>query len=797
MIINLKESQIDGLIKLVLAEERTKKSLIAEQWERAPEGKPKDALGYWKILFTNLTAGGIGVKWQVPNDPVKSTFMYWGSWVIWKDTKKNGGYPVSFGTGKDGLTFTFYPKGKYAGQPLNNIELMSSKKSIPVFKLDKYAKKTSKEVTDEFKKLTGNSLIKNVVGNISKEFSAVWSDLYTKLNQYKPSTVKLVKSNKGDAYFLTNYMGSMQLGFYTNGDIKLYDGTRWTSIGRWDSSMQVDGKLAGGWLKRNNGEKISLGPALNEPNLMPISWMLASSWNNKSTPTKSKNYPYEELKNNPTPEFIAKILSKSRGTVNDNEAWAESAFMAIKNMDMYNKVAKDLGTDPYKFVRSFMNVSIKYQDNGQAIQVSYLNLLDGKVGSQVTKFSTQCPLTFTEQNPGGGKTNKSGQVPYALWNTNKDPYLKVAGGFGGYKGVVPEDFGWKLNNNIYPYPTLYSTSCTLATKLNESKVYEQVNFDRGRMGTKQPQIIDPRQLSPSARKVSKNQENQKKMIEFNNSLVQQKRLIPQYCQKPLERSNRRNVNVDRPGTILYKYLSMYTLCKDFGGLWVRGANTANFTCGCRDMTAIDFNVSVDDGSGFSVDTGFLDSRTGPNKTISQQIDITQTSKNWSDADNQQLLLNVGALAVAFIPVVGPVLSAGISIAGAALQYKKGNNKSAAIELLFACLPFIGKIPGMAQVSRAMAGSIKVKLVRGGTMTLAEFNTVKNIIAYDTYISKGVGQFLKKQAMSDMSKKLLTTAVKQVEKKVVGLAGTPTYEDIKKKATGETLAVTTGVEDKTA
>ena len=134
--IELNEKQIDGLIKLVLAEERTKKSLIAEQWERTPPGKPKDALGYWKILFESLTSGGIGVKWEVPNDPVKSTFMYWGGWVIWKDIKKNGGYPVSFGVGKDGLTFTFYPKGKYAGQPLNNIELMASKKSIPVFKLE-------------------------------------------------------------------------------------------------------------------------------------------------------------------------------------------------------------------------------------------------------------------------------------------------------------------------------------------------------------------------------------------------------------------------------------------------------------------------------------------------------------------------------------------------------------------------------------------------------------------------------------------------------------------------------------
>jgi hypothetical protein len=783
MIVNLKESQIDGLIKLVLAEERTKKGLI-EQWERAPAGKPKDALGYWKILFTNLTAGGIGVKWQVPNDPVKSTFMYWGGWIIWKDIKKNGGYPVSFGTGKDGLTFAFYPKGKYAGQPLNNIELMASKKNIPVFKLDKYAKKSTKEVTDEFKKLLGNSKIKNFVGNIGKELSAVWSDLYTKLNQYKPSTVKLVKSNSGDAYFLTNYFGSTQLGFYTNGDIKLYDGTRWTSIGKWDSSMQKDGKLSGGWLSRNNGEKVSLGPALNEPNLMPISWMLASSWNKKSTTTttKSKNYPYEELKNNPTPEFIAKVIKESRGTVQDNEAWAESAFMAIKNMAMYDKVAKALGTDPYKFVKSFITVSIKY--HVQAIQVSYLQLLNDEKPITVTKFSTQCPLTFTEQNPGGGKTNKSGQVPYALWNTNKDPYLKVVGAFSEYKGVVPGDFGWKLNNNIYPYPTLYSKSCTLGTNLNESKIYEQVNFDRF---NKSPQLqtIDIRQVNPSARKVSINTKNQKKMIEFNNALVQQNKLIPQYCQKPLRREKR----VARGGNdpkIIDAYLSMYTLCKDFGGLWVRGANTANFTCGCRDMNAIDLNVAVDDGSGFKNRMG---------QTISQSVDKTQTSKNWSDAENQQLALNALALASAFIPVVGPAISAGISLAGAYGQYRQGNNKAAAIELFFAVLPFIGKIPGMAKVSKTMAGSLKVKLVRGGTMTLTEFNTVKQIIAYDTYISSKVGQYLKKQAMSDVSKTLLTTAVKKVEQKVVGLAGTPTYGDLKKKATGETLAVTTGVEDK--
>jgi hypothetical protein len=677
MEIKLNESQIDNLVKLVLSEERKKINIIPETWERAPAGKPKDPIGYWKALYDNLKKNGIPVQYQYANDPAKSGYMWWGSWIIWKDLKKNNGYPISFTTPNKNVYLFKFKDGIYRGQQdLSKIILTSECINYTYPMNLSMFKKSQKEVAD----------------GLSKDFKT------------KP------KSVFGCMMKITNYQ---------------YD------------------------LPKSSG-----------------------------TPEKSKNYPYDELKNNPTPEFIAKILKESRGSVNDNEAWAEAAFMAIKNMDMYNKVANALKTDPYKFVRDFINVSIKY--HVQAIQVSYLQLLDDK-GTTVTKFSTQCPLTFTEQNPGGGKTNKAGQVPYALWNTNKDPYLTVRyfGNEAVYKAKVPEDFGWKLNNNIYPYPTLYSKSCSTTTKINESKVYEQANFDR----FKNPNQVklDPMSTTKEGVRTSQNKSNQKKMIEFNNGLVQQKKLIPQYCTKPLTRVKQKGTR----GSVSYAYLSMYSLCKDFGGLWVRGANTANFTCGCRDMNAIDFNIPVDDGSGYVM----VDA-----KTISQSVNKTQTSKNWSNKDNQQLVLNVVALASAFIPVVGPAISAGISLAGAYGQYRQGNNKAAAIELFFAVLPFIGKIPGMAKVSRAMAGSLKVKLVRGGTMTLQEFNTVKQIIAYDTYISSKVGQYLEKQAMNDISKKLLTTVVKKAEAKVVGLAGTPTYGDLKKKAAGETLTVTTGVED---
>jgi hypothetical protein len=98
----------------------SRQNLISEQWARLT-----DQIGYWKILFENLTKSGIGVKWEVANDPVKSTFMYWGMWVINKDVNKNGGWPITF-TGADKKLWLFkFKGGKYAGQQQGNIIIES------------------------------------------------------------------------------------------------------------------------------------------------------------------------------------------------------------------------------------------------------------------------------------------------------------------------------------------------------------------------------------------------------------------------------------------------------------------------------------------------------------------------------------------------------------------------------------------------------------------------------------------------------------------------------------------------
>ena len=64
---------------------------------------------------------------------------------------------------------------------------------------------------------------------------------------------------------------------------------------------------------------------------------------------------YKKLKNNPSPEYIAAVIKNSKGKWNDEEAWAQSAFEAIKDLNTYNKVKQILKSDPYKFVKSFMD----------------------------------------------------------------------------------------------------------------------------------------------------------------------------------------------------------------------------------------------------------------------------------------------------------------------------------------------------------------------------------------------------------------------------------------------------------
>jgi hypothetical protein len=86
--------------------------------------KPGD-LRYWKALYSALGKSGLPVKLdpKAGGKIEKANYYYYGPWIIWKDTTKNGGYFISSGNGTVNKTsvvgkITTYG-GKYAGEDIS------------------------------------------------------------------------------------------------------------------------------------------------------------------------------------------------------------------------------------------------------------------------------------------------------------------------------------------------------------------------------------------------------------------------------------------------------------------------------------------------------------------------------------------------------------------------------------------------------------------------------------------------------------------------------------------------------
>ena len=526
----------------------------------------------------------------------------------------------------------------------------------------------------------------------------------------------------------------------------------------------------------------------------------ATNYNKKLTPPKLfgnkkkvSNYPFDHLKNNPTPQFIAKIIKESKGTFNDNEAWAEAAFMAIKTPDMYNKVKAALGQDPYKYAASFMDVNEKYHI--QAIGVSYKLMNGSNKKVAVDDFSKKCPLILTAKKPGGNKTNNANVNIFKYWskdknNNNRDPLL-YSNGLTGTYAKVPADFGWKFNNNIYPYPTLYPQSCIdmsgeWAKKQNQFNKYikeyvdplstsnvqksDSTSVSKSYLGNQ----IDPRTIM--SKKEKYNRSIGQEMINFNNSLIKQKELIPKYCTTPIMRM--KNNDRNPMDAMVNASVSMYNLCRDFGGLWVYGVGTSKFKCGCRDMSNPTLTMNLKSSTG--------------DINIGNEIEKTQTSRNWSHEDSVGMITNAVAFASAFIPVVGPFISAGISLGNSAYHWSQGKQKDAAVEAFFALLPMLGKIPGVGNISKTLAKDLSTAILKSKALTIQELNALKRITQFDEVISKQVLRKVEQAAEGKLSQHIIKTSIKKAEGALVDYTGLPTRSKVKKAIASKTLGATTNL-----
>jgi len=128
-----------------------------------------------------------------------------------------------------------------------------------------------------------------------------------------------------------------------------------------------------------------------------------------------------------------------------------------------------------------------------------------------------------------------------------------------------------------------------------------------------------------------------------------------------------------------------------------------------------------------------------------------------------------AIGTAFIPFVGPFISAGIGLYDAKMYYDEGDTKTAGLVGLFACIPGIGGLAsklGLAKWTAKALGELGKKISMGSKLLPQEIQ-VANIVAKNKnlilsqikaspVIAKEIAKQTTKQAIVQTTKKVATT-----------------------------------------
>ena len=108
------------------------------------------------------------------------------------------------------------------------------------------------------------------------------------------------------------------------------------------------------------------------------------------------------------------------------------------------------------------------------------------------------------------------------------------------------------------------------------------------------------------------------------------------------------------------------------------------------------------------------------------------------SEYKRTLLTIFGIGTAFIPVVGPFISAGIGLADAGMYYQEGDKKTAGVVAVFSMLPFVGsivsKIPGVKELGTKGMALLASKLSKGQKLTQLESEIVNSINKFKQFIN---------------------------------------------------------------
>jgi hypothetical protein len=154
--------------------------------------------------------------------------------------------------------------------------------------------------------------------------------------------------------------------------------------------------------------------------------------------------------------------------------------------------------------------------------------------------------------------------------------------------------------------------------------------------------------------------------------------------------------------------------------------------------------------------------------------LEQGNKSIANLDPHTLMTILG-IGTAFIPVVGPFISAGIGLVEAGMYYNEGDKKTAGITGALSILPFIGlvasKIPGIRQLGAKGMAILAGKLSKGGkNLTKVELEIANALKLNETLI---------KNELSSAGKTLgeLTQSINKLKPEYINRFGRKSYDEL--------------------
>jgi len=141
--------------------------------------------------------------------------------------------------------------------------------------------------------------------------------------------------------------------------------------------------------------------------------------------------------------------------------------------------------------------------------------------------------------------------------------------------------------------------------------------------------------------------------------------------------------------------------------------------------------------------------------------VIDDSKNVFAVD-KHTAMTILSIGTAFIPLVGPFISAGIQIADAAMYYNEGDKKTAGLVGAFAIIPGIGGLAakmGIGKLSAKVLGNIGKKIGMGSKLTKGELDVANKVAKHRQLLQAEI----KKLGDSTLAKQGVR---KQLQKKAV-------------------------------